>query len=161
MKKRLSLIWLILSFLLTSCSMEVWYENIKCVKFSTLGTILCIALLAGFIVWLGYSLLSKCIIPYFASMRIRSYKLWRWVENHLTGLFYTAWGFGFITYFVGSFVGDTPAAYFTSVLSSAPMAAVYATLMFIGQSDISAVFEPMQNNPIYIAMFGLSNVFTL
>lgn len=161
MKKRLSLIWLILSFLLTSCSKEVWYENIKCNKFSTLGTILCIALLAGFIVWLGYSLLSKCIIPYFASMRIRSYKLWRWVENHLTGLFYTAWGFGFITYFVGSFVGDTPAAYFTSVLSSAPMAAVYATLMFIGQSDISAVFEPMHNNPIYMAMFGLSHVFAV
>ena len=48
-----------------------------------------------------------------------------------------------------------------SVLSSAPMSAVYATVMFIGQSDISAVHPPMHNSPIYMAMFGLSHLFAV
>ena len=150
MSKRRSILWLPL--LLTSCSNEVWYKNIER-EVTTLDTILCIALLAGALIALGQLLLSKTVIPYFASSRSRSHHLWRWVENHLTGLFYAAWGFGFITYFVGSFVGDTIWARFMSMLSSAPMAAVYATGMFIGQSDISAVLEAMHNNPIYMAMF--------
>lgn len=161
MSKRLSIFWLILPLLLTSCSKEVWHKNIKIEDFATLDTILLIALLAGIVILLGYFLLSKCIIPYFASARSRSHQLWHWVENHLTGLFYTAWGCGFITYFVGSNVGNTTAAGFMSVLSSAPMAAVYATGMFIGQSDISAVFDPMHNNPIYMTMFGLSHLFAV
>lgn len=158
MSKRLSILWLPL--LLTSCSNEVWYKNIER-EVTTLDTILCIALLAGALIALGQLLLSKTVIPYFASSRSRSHHLWRWVENHLTGLFYAAWGFGFITYFVGSFVGDTIWARFMSMLSSAPMAAVYATGMFIGQSDISAVLEAMHNNPIYMAMFGLSHLFAV
>lgn len=153
--------WLILPLLLTSCSKEVWHENIKNEDFAPLDTILFIALLAGIVILLGYFLLSKCIIPYFASARSRSHHLWQWVENHLTSLFYIAWGFGFMTYFIGSFVGDTIWAQFMSVLSSAPMSAVYATGMFIGQSDISAVHPPMHNNPIYMAMFGLSHLFAV
>ena len=153
--------WLILPVLLTSCSKEVWYKHDVSEDFATLHTILLIALLAGIAILLGYFLLTKCIIPYFASARSRSHHLWRWVENHLTDLFYTAWVLGFITYFVGSFVGDTPWARFMSMLSSAPMAAVYATGMFIGQSDISAVFDAMHNNPVYMAMFGLSHLFAV
>lgn len=161
MSKWLSILWLILPLLLTSCSKEVWHENIKNEDFAPLDTILFIALLAGIVILLGYFLLSKCIIPYFASARSRSHHLWQWVENHLTSLFYIAWGFGFMTYFIGSFVGDTIWAQFMSVLSSAPMSAVYATGMFIGQSDISAVHPPMHNNPIYMAMFGLSHLFAV
>ena len=163
MSKRLSIFWLILPLLLTSCSKEVWHNNIESEskEFAPLDTILFIALLAGIVILLGYFLLSKCIIPYFASARSRSHHLWRWVENHLTSLFYIAWGFGFMTYFIGSFVGDTIWAQFMSVLSSAPMSAVYATGMFIGQSDISAVYPPMHNNPIYMAMFGLSHLFAV
>lgn len=153
--------WLIFLLLLTSCSKEVWHENNKNEDFASHDSIMLIALLAGIVILLVYFLLSKCIIPYFASARSRSHHLWRWVENHLTDLFYTAWGFGFITYFVGSFVGDTLWAGFMSMLSSAPMSAVYATAMFIGQSDISAVFAPMHNNPIYMAMFGLSHLFAV
>ena len=101
MSKRLSILWLPL--LLTSCSNEVWYKNIER-EVTTLDTILCIALLAGALIALGQLLLSKTVIPYFASSRSRSHHLWRWVENHLTCLCYAARGFGFITYFVGSFV---------------------------------------------------------
>lgn len=153
--------WLILPLLLASCSKEVWHENTKSEDFATLDRILHVTLYAGIIILLGYLLLSKCFIPYFASTRSRSRNLWHWVENHLTRLFYVAWGFGFITYFVGSNVGSTPAADFMTVLSSAPMAAVYATGMFIGQSDISAVYDNMHNNPIYMAMFGLSHLFAV
>lgn len=92
MSKRLSILWLILPLLLTSCSKEVWHKNIESKDFAPLDTILLIALLAGIVILLGYFLLSKCIIPYFASARSRSHQLWHWVENHLTGLFYTAWG---------------------------------------------------------------------
>ena len=161
MSKRLSIFWLILPLLLASCSKEVWHKNIKSVDFATLDRILLIALLAGLFIWVCYHFISKCLIPYFASTRSRSHHLWRWVENHLTSLFYIAWGFGFMTYFIGSFVGDTIWAQFMSVLSSAPMSAVYATGMFIGQSDISAVHTPMHNNPIYMAMFGLSHLFAV
>lgn len=161
MNKRLSLLGFILPSILTSCSKEVWHKNIKSEEFVTLDTILLITLLGGIVILLGYFLLSKCTIPYFASTRSRNHHLWRWVENHLTNLFYIAWGFGFMTYFIGSYVGDTIWAGFMSMLSSAPMAAVYATGMFIGQSDISAVFGPMHNNPIYMAMFGLSHLFAV
>ena len=161
MCKWLSIFWLILPLLLTSCSKEVWHKNIESVNFATLDRILLIALLAGLFIWVCYHFISKCLIPYFASTRSRSHHLWRWVENHLTSLFYIAWGFGFMTYFIGSFVGDTIWAQFMSVLSSAPMSAVYATGMFIGQSDISAVYPPMHNNPIYMAMFGLSHLFAV
>ncbi len=161
MSKWLSLFGLILPLLLSSCSKEVWHQNIESKDFAPLDTILLIAVLASIAIWLGYLLLSKCLIPYFASTRSRSRRLWRWVEDHLTDLFYIAWAFGFITYFVGSYVGDTTWAGFMSMLSSAPMAAVYATGMFIGQSDISAVFGPMHNNPIYMAMFGLSHLFAV
>lgn len=153
--------WLTLPLLLTSCSKEIWHENIKSEDFATLDRILLIALLAGLFIWVCYHFVSKCLIPYFASTRSRSHHLWRWVENHLTSLFYIAWGFGFMTYFIGSFVGDTIWARFMSVLSSAPMSAVYATGMFIGQSDISAVHTPMHNSPIYMAMFGLSHLFAV
>ena len=153
--------WLTLPLLLTSCSKEIWHENIKSEDFATLDRILLIALLAGLFIWVCYHFISKFLIPYFASTRSRSHHLWRWVENHLTSLFYIAWGFGFMTYFIGSFVGDTIWAQFMSVLSSAPMSAVYATGMFIGQSDISAVHTPMHNNPIYMAMFGLSHLFAV
>lgn len=161
MNKRLSILWLTLPLLLTSCSKEIWHENIKSEDFATLDRILLIALLAGLFIWVCYHFVSKCLIPYFASTRSRSHHLWRWVENHLTSLFYIAWGFGFMTYFIGSFVGNTIWARFMSVLSSAPMSAVYATGMFIGQSDISAVHTPMHNNPIYMAMFGLSHLFAV
>lgn len=161
MSKWRSILWLILPFFLTSCDKDVWYENFKGEDFAPLGIILSIVTKAATIIILGYFLLSKCIIPYFASARSRSHQLWHWVENHLTGLFYTAWGCGFITYFVGSNVGNTTAADFMSLLSSAPMAVVYATGMFIGQSDISAVFDSMHNNPIYMAMFGLSHLFAV
>ena len=144
MSKRLSIFWLILPLLLASCSKEVWHKNIKSEDFATLDRILLIALLAGLFIWVCYHFISKFLIPYFASTRSRSHHLWRWVENHLTSLFYIAWGFGFMTYFIGSFVGDTIWAQFMSVLSSAPMSAVYATGMFIGQSDISAVHPPMK-----------------
>lgn len=153
--------WLILPLLLASCSREVWHKNPKIEDFATLNRILLIALLAGLFIGVCYHFISKCLIPYFASTRSRSHHLWRWVENHLTGLFYIAWGFGFMTYFIGSFVGDTLWAGFMSMLSSAPMSAVYATGMFIGQSDVSAVFEQMHNNPVYMAMFGLSHLFAV
>lgn len=155
------ILWGILPFLLTACSKEVWYENAKIDEFAPLGFILSITTKAAAIIISGYCLLRWCIVPYFASTRSRSHHLWRWVENHLTGLFYIAWGFGFITYFIGSYVGNSTWAGFMSMLSSAPMSAVYATGMFIGQSDISAIFAPMHNNPIYMAMFGLSHLFAV
>ena len=161
MKKRLYISSLILSTLLTSCDKDVWHKDTNINDFATLDRIFIIAFLAGLFIWGCHLLLSKHIIPYFASTRSRSRNLWHWVENHLTGLFYTAWGFGFITYFVGSHVGNTPAADIMSVVSSAPMAAVYATGMFIGQSDISAVYDAMHNNPVYMAMFGLSHLFAV
>lgn len=161
MSKWRSILWLILPLLLTSCSKDIWHQNIDSKGFAPLDTIMLIAVRAGIVIWLGYFLLSKCIIPYFASTRSRSHHLWQWIENHLTNLFYIAWGFGFITYFVGSYVGNTTSADFMSLLSSAPMAAVYATGMFIGQSDISAVYDQMHNNPVYMAMFGLSHLFAV
>ena len=162
MSKWRFILWLILTFVLSSCDKDVWYENTqKEFEFASLGIILSILIKATAIILLGYFLLKKCIIPYFASTRSRSHHLWHWVENHLTGLFYTAWVFGFMTYFIGSYVGDTTWAGFMSMLSSVPMSAVYATGMFIGQSDISAVFAPMHNNPIYMAMFGLSHLFAV
>ena len=160
MSKWRFILWLILTFVLSSCDKDVWYENTE-KEFASLGIILSILIKATAIILLGYFLLKKCIIPYFASTRSRSHHLWHWVENHLTGLFYTAWGFGFITYFVGSYVGNTTWAGFMSMLSSVPMSAVYATGMFIGQSDISAVYDQMHNNPIYMAMFGLSHLFAV
>lgn len=161
MSKWLSLSRLLLPFLLLSCSKDVWHHHIESDDFETLDTILCIVMLAGVIIGIGVFLLFKCVIPYFASSRSRSLHLWHWVENHLEHLFYVTWIFGFITYFVGSYVGDTVWAGFMSMLSSAPMAAVYATGMFIGQSDISAVFGSMHNSPIYMAMFGLSHLFAV
>ena len=121
MNKRLSILWLTLPLLLTSCSKDVWHTNINDIDFTTLDTILYMVLLAGTVIALGQLLLRYYIIPYFESTRSRSHHLWHWVENHLTDLFYTAWGFGFITYFVGSFVGDTFWAGVMSMLSSAPM----------------------------------------
>lgn len=74
MSKKLSIFWLILPLLLTSCSKEVWHKNIESVskEFAPLDTILFIALLAGIVILFGYFLLSKCLIPYFASTRSRS-----------------------------------------------------------------------------------------
>lgn len=161
MNKRWSIAGLLLSMLQTSCQEEVWYQNGTDNDFATLDTILRIVALAGAILLIGHLLVKYCVIPYFASTRKRSRQLWKWIENHLTELFYVAWGMGFITYFVGSCVGDTTWACIMSMLSSAPMSAVYATGMFIGQSDISAAFNPMHNNPIYMAMFGFSHIFAV
>ena len=161
MSKLLSILGIFLSFLLTSCSKEVWHNDIQSKDIATVETILQIMILAVVVITIGSIILFNLIVPYFASMRSRSHSLWRWVEDHLTNLFYTAWVFGFITYFVGSFVGDTLWAGLMSMLSSAPMSAVYATIMFIGQSDISAVTEPMRYSPIFMAMFGLSHMFAV
>ena len=149
MSKWQPLLGLILLLFLTSCSRDVWCENIKSEDFAPLDTILSITTRAAAIIILGYFLLSKCVIPYFAPTRSRSHHLWRWVENHLTDLFYIAWAFGFITYFVGSYVGDTTWAGFMSMLSSAPMAAVYATGMFRSKRHKCCVWSYAQQSNIH------------
>lgn len=63
MSKRLSILWLTLPLLLTSCSKEIWHENIKSEDFATLDRILLIALLAGLFIWVCYHFVSKCLIP--------------------------------------------------------------------------------------------------
>lgn len=84
-------------------------------------------------------------------------RVFGFIEDHLTIIFVLAWIYGFVTYYVGTYVGDVNGDRLWSILSGIPMAMIHATEMFVGMSDISAIHEDRHESVAFMIMFDTSH----
>ena len=76
--------------------------------------------------------------------------LWRLFGDMLPWAFSVVWLLGLAIYDVGMYTGHP-----LSLLSSIPMAVIYAFGMFVLNSDVSAVHESLFNSSLYMGCFSL------
>lgn len=110
-----------------------------------LGTLWCIAI--GIILW--YVVIPRVVN--LSSTRKKSIR--SWIEDHLLSMFFVVWSYGFVVYFVGTFVNPLLTGTLSSLLSVVPMAMLHATEMFLGQSDISAIHSDRHESFWYMILF--------
>ena len=73
--------------------------------------------------------------------------------NILPTCFCIVWATGFVVYDVGMYTGEH-----LSIWGNAPMAVLHAFGMFLLDSDVSAIHEPLHNNWIYMMCFSLAHL---
>lgn len=106
-----------------------------------------------------YVLVRYCIVPWIAGTRRGKHSgFWSWIEDHLSGIFILVWFYGFITYFIGTYVGQPGVGSgLLAFFSVIPMSVIHATEMFLGMSDISAIHTDRHENPVYMVLFDTSH----
>lgn len=83
----------------------------------------------------------------------------KWARSHdrkaskyLFGAFCFVWLLGFMVYDTGMYTGDRASLY-----GNAPMAMLHASLMFLFQSDVSAIHERFHDSWLFMMFFALAH----
>lgn len=119
---------------------------------------LCLLMVAGIWIFVLYIIAKHVYIPKLSRYSQKNNRLSsNVIEDKLGNLFSVVWCYGFITYFIGTFVGDLTWGTLSSVLSVVPMAILHATEMFAGVSDISAIHADRHESIIYMCLFNTSH----
>lgn len=131
-------------------------------KIMSVTDIACVGLVGAAYFAFFFMLLRYILIPRIAKARPGGGQGgWDWVENHLSAMFCVVWFYGFITYFIGTFVGEAADNWAHSLLSVVPMAIIHATEMFVGQSDISAIHSDRHESVYFMMLFDTSHFFAI